>query len=247
MTRGGKCLGPTCGCATAFNGLKLASRAGGRDLRRMADCEPQCGGAPIPTAVRRVPRRWAADLSGVLISEAQIRRRVSALARLITHDYRGQDLVVVALLTGTVVFLADLVRRLPIPLRLDFMGASSYGTGTTARKLVYTKELALEVRDRDVLLVDDILDTGQTLRAVSEKVGRLGPRSVRICVLLDKPARRVVEVNADYVGFVVPDVFVVGYGLDYAERYRNLPFVGVLHPHLYGAQGGLSRADGSGP
>jgi len=209
----------------------------------MTDCEPRCAGAPIQLAdaVSKVPRRWQADLSKVLIREAQIRRRVGELARVITRDYTGQDLVLVALLTGTVVFLADLVRRLPIPLRLDFMGASSYGTGTTARNLVYTKELALEVRDRDVLLVDDILDTGQTLRAVSEKVGRLGPRSVRICVLLDKPARRVVDLSADYVGFEVPDVFVVGYGLDYAERYRNLPFVGVLHPHLYRAQGCLPR------
>jgi hypoxanthine phosphoribosyltransferase len=180
-----------------------------------------------------VPRRWQADLSAVLLTEAQIRRRVGELARAITGDYAGKDLTLVALLTGTVVFLAVLVRRLPVPLRLDFMGVSSYGSGTTARKLVFTKELALEVRDRDVLLVDDILDTGRTLSAVTGKLAGLGPRSVRICVLLDKPSRRVVDLGADYVGFKVPDVFVVGYGLDYAERYRNLPFLGVLHPHLY--------------
>jgi hypoxanthine phosphoribosyltransferase len=195
----------------------------------------QCAGVPVERTrgVGKVPRRWQADLSAVLLTEAQIRRRVGELARAITGDYAGKDLTLVALLTGTVVFLADLVRRLPIPLRLDFMGVSSYGSGTTARKLVFTKELALEVRDRDVLLVDDILDTGRTLSAVTGKLAGLGPRSVRICVLLDKPSRRVVELGADYVGFKVPDVFVVGYGLDYAERYRNLPFLGVLHPHLY--------------
>lgn len=195
----------------------------------------QCAGVPVePTrGVGKVPRRWQTDLSAVLLTEAQIRRRVAELARAIACDYAGTDLTLVALLTGTVVFLADLVRRLPVPLRLDFMGVSSYGSGTSPRKLVFTKELALEVRDRDVLLVDDILDTGRTLSAVTAKLAGLGPRSVRICVLLDKPSRRVADFGADYVGFKVPDVFVVGYGLDYAQRYRNLPFLGVLHPHLY--------------
>jgi hypoxanthine phosphoribosyltransferase len=130
-------------------------------------------------------------------------------------------------------FLADLIRHLNLPLRLDFMGVSSYGMGTESGDLVYTKELRLDVKGRDVLLVDDILDTGKTLSRVIPKLEALGPRRIRTCVLLDKPARRTHDVKADFVGFAIPDFFVVGYGLDFAERYRNLPFVGVLHPHIY--------------
>ena len=142
-------------------------------------------------------------------------------------------MVVVSLLTGTVVFLGDLIRNLSLPLRLDFIGVSSYGAGTESGELVFTKELHLDVRGRDVLLVDDILDTGKTLYRVRSKLRGLKPRRLRTCVLLNKAARRVEPVEADYVGFEIPDLFVVGYGLDFAERYRNLPFVGVLHPHIY--------------
>ena len=142
-------------------------------------------------------------------------------------------MVVVSLLNGTVLFLADLIRHLNLPLRLDFIGVSSYGAGTESGELVFTKELRLDVRGRDVLLVDDILDTGKTLSRVLPKLQALKPRRIQTCVLLDKPARRTHDVEADYVGFEIPDFFVVGYGLDFAERYRNLPFVGVLHPHIY--------------
>jgi len=135
------------------------------------------------------------------------------MAREIERDFRGRETVVISLLNGTVMFLADLVRHLNLPLRLDFIGVSSYG--------------------RDVLLVDDILDTGRTMSRVLPKIRALKPRRIKICVLLDKPDRRVEKVKADYVGFEIPDLFVVGYGLDFAERYRNLPFVGVLHPHIY--------------
>jgi hypoxanthine phosphoribosyltransferase len=118
-------------------------------------------------------------------------------------------------------------------LRLDFIGVSSYGGGTESAELVFTKELRLDVSGRDVLVVDDILDTGKTLSQVMIKLRKLHPRRMKICVLLDKPSRRVEEVSADYIGFEIPNHFVVGYGLDYAERYRNLPFVGVLHPQMY--------------
>jgi hypoxanthine phosphoribosyltransferase len=181
-----------------------------------------------------VPARWRADLRTVLISEAEIERRVAELARAIARDYAGRDLIVVALLTGTLMFLADLLRRLALPLKLDFIGVSSYREGTVSRELVFTKELRLEVKGRDVLLVDDILDTGRTLAAVKERLLRLKPGSLRACVLLDKPARRVAPIQAEYRGFVIPDLFVVGYSLDWAERYRNLPFVGVLRPESYG-------------
>lgn len=184
-------------------------------------------------AARRPPEFWGAELKMVLISAARLRRRVRELAIDIERDYSGRDLVVVSLLTGTVMFLADLMRNLSLPLRLDFIGVSSYRQGTVSRELVFTKELRLDVRGRDVLLVDDMLDTGRTLHQVLIKLRKLSPRRIKICVLLDKPARRVERVRADYVGFTIPDLFVVGYGLDFAERYRNLPFVGVLHPHLY--------------
>jgi len=180
-----------------------------------------------------VPARWRKEVVRVLITEAQLARRVQALAREIERDFRGREMVVISLLNGTVMFLADLLRHLSLPLRLDFLGVSSYGEGTKSGELVFTKELRLNVRGRDVLLVDDILDTGQTLNRVLPKVRALKPRRIKICVLLDKPARRVEAIEADYVGFIVPDEFVVGYGLDFAERYRNLPFVGVLHPHTY--------------
>ena len=180
-----------------------------------------------------VPPRWRRDIARVLITEAQILRRIRALARDIERDFRGREMVIVSLLNGTVMFLGDLIRHLSLPLRLDFMGVSSYGAGTTPGEMVFTKELRLDVRGRDVLVVDDILDTGRTLSRVLAKLRALKPRRIRVCVLLDKPARRVEPVRADYVGFRIPDVFVVGYGLDYAERYRNLPFVGVLHPDIY--------------
>jgi len=182
---------------------------------------------------RAVPRRLRREVATVLITEDQIARRIRALAREIQRDYARRELVIVSLLNGTVLFLADLIRHLPLPLRLDFMGVSSYGKGTESGELVFTKELRLDVRGRDVLLVDDILDTGRTMKRVLEKLHHLKPQRIRTCVLLDKPARRVENVPADYIGFRIPDLFVVGYGLDYAERYRNLPFVGVLKPETY--------------
>jgi len=182
-----------------------------------------------------VPAPWRHDVARVLISEPRLAARVRALAREIARDHRNRETVVISLLNGTVLFLADLIRHLDFPLRLDFIGVSSYGHGTTPGELVFTKELRLDVRGRDVLLIDDILDTGNTLSRVLPRLRALGPRRIKICVLLDKPARRVHPVRAHYTGFTIPDVFVVGYGLDYAERYRNLPFVGVLKPEIYGA------------
>src|SRR5437867_7812854 len=181
----------------------------------------------------RPPARWRHELKGVLIRQMQIAQRVRKLADEIERDFAGRDLVVVSLLNGTVMFLPDLIRHLSLPLRLDFIGVSSYGAGTESGDLVITKELRLDVRGRDVLLVDDILDTGKTLYRVLGKLRALKPRRIRTCVLLNKAARRLEEVKADYVGFEIPDLFVVGYGLDFAESYRHLPFVGVLHPHIY--------------
>ncbi len=174
-----------------------------------------------------------ADIAKILVSEEEIQRRIRELALSVQSDFSGRDLVVVGLLTGTLMFLADLVREIDLPLRLDFIGVSSYRDGTESRELVFTKELRLDVAGRDVLLVDDILDTGKTLRAVIDKLDGMTPRQVRTCVLLSKKARREYDIPADYVGFEIPDEFVVGYGLDYAEKYRNLPSIGLLKPELY--------------
>lgn len=180
----------------------------------------------------RVPSGWRSEVASVLITKRQLARRVRELSAEIELEYAGRELVVVSLLSGTVMFLADLIRNLSLPLRLDFIGVSSYRDGTDSGELVFTKELRLDVRGREVLLVDDILDTGRTMKRVLGKVLSLKPQRIRTCVLLDKPARRAEEVRADYVGFTIPDLFVVGYGLDFAERYRNLPFVGVLKPAM---------------
>lgn len=185
------------------------------------------------TLVRRIPPSHRADLAGILIPEADLQKRIAALGRAIAKDYAGKEVLVVSLLSGTVLFLADLLRQLPFPLRVDFMGVSSYGSGTESGDLIFTKDLKLEVKGSHVLLVDDILDTGKTLRTVGAKLEALGPKSLRTCVLLDKKERRVGSFEADYVGFLIPNLFVVGYGLDYDERYRNLPFVGVLKPEVY--------------
>lgn len=185
----------------------------------------------------RVPPRWRKEVERILLTDRQIARRIREMSREIERDFRGREMVVVSLLNGTVMFLADLIRHLSLPLRLDFLGVSSYGAGTESGDLVYTKELRLDVRQRDVLLVDDILDTGKTLSRVIPKLRALKPRRIKVCVLLDKPERHVEKVAANYVGFVIPNVFVVGYGLDYAEKYRNLPFVGVLKPEMYRGAG----------
>ncbi len=180
-----------------------------------------------------MPARWRDEVEKILITDAQLARRIKTLAKQIEKDFRGREMVVVSLLSGTVMFLADLMRHISLPLRLDFIGVSSYGAGTESGDLVFTKELRLDVRGRDVLLVDDILDTGKTLSRVIPKLQALKPRRIQTVVLLDKPARRTHDIEADFIGFEIPDFFVVGYGLDFAERYRNLPFVGVLHPHIY--------------
>jgi hypoxanthine phosphoribosyltransferase len=195
-------------------------------LMRMASLSPGESRA-------RVPARWRREVQSILITERELAGRIRQMSSEIERDFIRREMVVVSLLNGTVMFLADLIRNLSLPLRLDFIGVSSYGAGTESGDLVFTKELRLDVRGRDVLLVDDILDTGKTLARVLDKLRALKPRRIRTCVLLNKAARRVEDVAADYIGFEIPDFFVVGYGLDFAERYRNLPFVGVLHPHVY--------------
>lgn len=176
----------------------------------------------------------ADDIAEVLVDEAAIAAKVRELGARIADDYRGTDLVLVSILKGALPFLADLMRQIPIPLALDFMEVSSYGRETESSGIVrILKDLANPIDGRHVVVVEDVLDTGQTLAFVLEHLRSQQPASVRICTLLDKPARRIVPIDVEYRGFEIPDKFVVGYGLDYAERYRNLPFIGVLKPEVY--------------
>lgn len=165
----------------------------------------------------------------VLINEEQIQARVRELGRQIEADYQGKDLTIVAILTGSLILLADLIRRIQLPLRVALLQASSYkGATTTASALVLNEAFAPDVAGRDVLLLDDILDTGRTLATLVARMRDRGARSVKTAVLLRKIGRQEVEIEPDYCGFPIPDKFVVGYGLDYDDDYRHLPYVGVL-------------------
>jgi hypoxanthine phosphoribosyltransferase len=177
------------------------------------------------------------DIGEVLLSEAEIAAKTAELGRRISEDYAGRNLTLVSVLKGSLPFMADLMRQITLPLRIDLMEVSSYGgTATESSGLVrIMKDLSASIADEDVLLVEDIIDTGLTLNYLLRYLRGKNPASLRICTLLDKPARRLVDIPVDYVGFEIPDQFVVGYGLDYSERYRNLRFVGVLRPEVYTA------------
>lgn len=173
-------------------------------------------------------------ISKVLISEEELKKRVAELGAEITRDYEGKDLLVIGIFKGAVPFLADLIREIKIPLRYDFMAVSSYGSATRSSGAVrILKDLDTSIEDVHVLIVEDIVDTGLTLRYLKENLERRHPKSLKIVTLLDKPERREVEVHPDYNGFVIPNEFVVGYGLDFNEMFRNLPYVGILKPEAY--------------
>ena|ERR1700726_1967170 len=173
------------------------------------------------------------DLERVLFDEETILRRLDQIAAQISADYRDRELTVIAVLNGSLVFMADLMRRIPLPLRLDCLSVASYhGRAETTGEVIF-KQIALpDVQDRHILILDDILDSGHTLAAIREKLETAQPRSIRVCVLLSKKKKRARAVSADYVGFEIEDEFVVGYGLDYMEQYRNLPCIGVLRKDL---------------
>lgn len=174
------------------------------------------------------------DIDRVLLSKEELDETVKKLGRQITEDYKERNLLLVSVLKGSVVFMADLMRAIDIPCRIDFMSVSSYGSGTkTSGTVRILKDLDIDIEGYDILIVEDILDSGKTLSYISEILLARNPKSIRICTLLDKPDRRQVDLTAEYTGMTIPDEFVVGYGLDYAEKYRNLPFVGVLKPAVY--------------
>ena len=174
------------------------------------------------------------DVLRGLLSEDEIREKVRELGGKITADYKNSNLMLVTVLKGAVVFLADLMRQIDVPAEIDFMVVSSYGSGVKSSGVVkIVKDLDVPLAGKDILIVEDILDSGLTLSYIKELLESRGPRSIRIATLLDKPSRRKVDLQADYIGFSVPDEFVIGYGLDYDEKYRNLPYIGILKPEVY--------------
>jgi len=174
------------------------------------------------------------DIAETLIGTEELQAKVTELGRQISEDYRGRNPLLICLLRGAVVFLSDLIRATDIPLEMDFMAISSYGDSTESSGVVrLMMDLKSNITGRDVLIVEDIVDTGRTLAYILDNLRTRRPADVKVCALLSKPSRREIEVELDYLGFEIPDKFVVGYGLDYAENYRNLPFIGVLKPELY--------------
>jgi len=176
-----------------------------------------------------------ADLEKVLVSKSEIDARLLELAAQIDRDYAGRELLIVGVLKGAVMVMADLARVLSSPLTMDWMAVSSYGAGTKSSGVVrILKDLDTDIAGRDVLIVEDIIDSGLTLSWLISNLGSRGPASLEVCTLLRKPEAAKVAIDVKYTGFEIPNEFVVGYGLDYAEKYRNLPFVGTLAPHVYG-------------
>ena len=175
------------------------------------------------------------DIEKILLSEQQIQTRIQELGEVLTKEYAGKNPVIIGVLKGVVVFYADMIRRIQVPCQMDFMGISSYaGTDSTGKMLV-RQDVSADIEGRHVLILEDIFDTGNSLEFTVNHLKKQNPASIKICTLLDKPERRRagVTLKADYVGFTIPNAFVVGYGLDYNEKYRNLPYVGILKPEVY--------------
>ncbi len=165
----------------------------------------------------------------VLLTEEEVDRRIQAIGEQISKDYEGRQVHLVCVLKGGSFFMCELAKRITVPVSLDFMSVSSYGSDTKSSGVVkIVKDLDESIKEKDVLVVEDIVDSGRTLSYLMEMLRDRGPRSLRLCTLLDKPDRRVVDVNVDYTGFAIPDEFVVGYGLDYDQKYRNLPYIGIV-------------------
>ena len=175
------------------------------------------------------------DIQKILLSEEAIRSRVEELGKILTEEYTGKDPVVVGVLKGVVVFYADMIRQIKVPCQMDFMWLSSYSGTNSTGEMIVRRDVSVDIKDRHVLILEDIYDTGSSLDFTYRHLMAKGPASIKICTLLDKPERRKpgITLKPDYVGFTIPNEFVVGYGLDYNEHYRNLPYVGVLKPEAY--------------
>ncbi len=176
------------------------------------------------------------SIQEILLTEEQIRAKVEELGRILTAEYAGKNPIIVGVLKGVVVFYADMVRQIKVPCQMDFLWISSYEGTESTGKMVVKKDISADIRGRHVLILEDIFDTGNSLDYTYHHLLEKNPASIKICTLLDKPERRnpKVTLQADYVGFTIPNAFVVGYGLDYNEQYRNLPYIGILKPEVYG-------------
>ena len=174
------------------------------------------------------------DIKKVLINENKLQEIVERLGKQITEDYKGKDLLLIGVLKGSIIFMADLMRAIDLPCNIDFMAVSSYGSGTeSSGRVKINKDLDNDIQGKDIIIIEDILDSGKTLYYLRDILSARKPASIKICTLFDKPERREADIKADYVGSLVPNEFIVGYGLDYAEYYRNLPFIGVLKESVY--------------
>lgn len=173
------------------------------------------------------------DIERIVLTRDQIQEIVASLGKQITEDYQGKELLVIGVLNGGAFFMADLCRAIAMPLLLDFVGVSSYGNTASSGEMTMTKEPSIDPKGKHVLITEDVLDSGRTLQRLMTYYQELGAASVKLCTMLDKPAAHKVEITADYVGAEVGNEFIVGYGLDYAQRYRNLPDIGVLKPEIY--------------
>lgn len=174
------------------------------------------------------------DIKEILFSEEELRKKIKEMGILISRDYCDKDLMLVGILKGSVPFMADLMKEITIPCTMDFMAVSSYGSSTKTSGVVrILKDLDFQIEGKDILIVEDIIDSGVTLTYLIDYLKRRNPKSIEVSCLLNKPERRVREIDAKYIGFVVPDYFLVGYGLDYDEKYRNLPYIGVLKKEVY--------------
>jgi len=177
------------------------------------------------------------DIQEILLTEEQIQEKIRELGEILTAEYADKNPIIVGVLKGVAIFYADMIRQIKVPCQMDFMWISSYAGSHSTGNMMVRQDLSADIKDRHVLILEDILDTGRTLKKIKELLLSRGPKSVKICTLLDKPEGRKVELDADYVGFTIPDAFVVGFGLDYDESYRNLPFVGIVKPEVYTNQG----------
>lgn len=181
----------------------------------------------------KVPEQYADYISEVLISEEEVARTIERMGEEISRDYSGQEIVAVLVLKGSTIFAADIVRRITVPVQLEFIAESKYAPRSETGVVRITKDLDISIEDKNVLLIECLVDTGFSLNYLYRNLMLREPKSIKICCFLDKPARRIINLKPDYVGYEIPDRFVVGYGLDYNNLFRNLPFIGVLKPDLF--------------
>ena len=181
-----------------------------------------------------VAQKMNDDIKKILIGEEELQSIIKRLGAEITADYEGKNVLLIGILKGSVIFMADLMRAIDVPCNIDFMAVSSYGNGTeSSGRVKINKDLDNDIQGQDIIIIEDILDSGKTLYYIRDILSARKPASIKICTLFDKPERREADIKADYVGSLVPNEFIVGYGLDYAEYYRNLPFIGVLKESVY--------------